>query len=99
MPGGPRIVSVTTQLATSLIDFAATPQQAVTAPRLHADGTGPLRVNSDMPAEVIEELRRRGHTVEQLNPLGGPANAIVIDADTGRIDAAATKPSTGVLMF
>jgi gamma-glutamyltranspeptidase / glutathione hydrolase len=99
MPGGSRIVSVTTQVAVSLIDFKAGPQQAVSAPRVHAEGREPVRVNFDVPAAVIEELKSRGHQVEYMEPLGGDANAIIIDAKTGQLQAAASKSSDGVLVF
>ena len=99
MPGGARIVTVTTQLAVSLIDFKATPQKVVTAPRIHVEGKDPVRVNFDVPVGVIEELRKRGHKVEYLEPLGGDANAVVVDPKTGQLQAAASKNSDGVLVF
>jgi gamma-glutamyltranspeptidase/glutathione hydrolase len=99
MPGGPRIVSVTTQTVVSLIDFKATPQQAVAAPRLHREDTELIQVSFDMPPEIIAELRRLGHTVEHLHPLGGDTNAIVIEPKTGYVQAAASRDSSGVLMF
>jgi gamma-glutamyltranspeptidase len=99
MPGGRMIVTVTAQLAVNLIDLKATPRQAVSAPRMHAEGQEPIQVNFDMPPEVIEELRQRGHSVEFLQPLGGDANAVVIDSMTGYVQAAASEGSTGVLVF
>jgi gamma-glutamyltranspeptidase/glutathione hydrolase len=99
MPGGTRIVSVTAQIAISLMDFKASPQQAVSAPRIHCEGGDPVKVNADMPAAVIDELRKAGHTVELMQPLGGDANAIVINQSTGAVTAAASRDSTGVLTF
>jgi gamma-glutamyltranspeptidase/glutathione hydrolase len=94
LPGGPKIVSVTAQLCVSLIDFGATPQQAVVAPRAHTEAGEPLGVSSAMREDVIAELARMGHTIKRgqdvggrPTEIGGPANAIVIN-DTGRASAA-----------
>ena len=99
MPGGLRIVTVTGQVAMNLIDFKYTPQQAVAAPRFHTDGKDPLFVSVDMPKPVMNDLRQRGHKVEILDPLGGDANAAIIDPNTGRVTAAASKSSSGVFVF
>jgi gamma-glutamyltranspeptidase/glutathione hydrolase len=99
MPGGLRIVTVTGQIAANLIEFESSPQQAVSAPRFHSDGKEPIFVSVDMPAPVMKKLRERGHGVEILDPLGGEANAAVIDQMTGEVTAAASKNSTGVFVF
>jgi gamma-glutamyltranspeptidase/glutathione hydrolase len=99
MPGGQRIVTVTGQIVANLIDFNATPQQAIFTPRFHTDGQPLIQVAVDMPAQVMAELRRRGHRVEYLDPIGGEANAIVIDPTSGAVQAAASKNSTGVMVF
>jgi hypothetical protein len=52
-----------------------------------------------MPAGVIDQLRGHGLNVEYLNPVGGLANAAVIDNKTGHVEAAASQGSDGVLMF
>jgi gamma-glutamyltranspeptidase/glutathione hydrolase len=95
LPGGPKIVTVTAQLVVSLIDFHATPEQAVTAGRVHVAPGEPLAVSSAVSDEVIEELRRMGHTVRRgqdiggpPNEIGGPANVVMIDPATGEITAA-----------
>ena len=59
LPGGPKIVSVTAQLALNTIAFGATPAAAITAPRLHTDGDEPLLVSQDMPRK---RRRRVGKT-------------------------------------
>jgi gamma-glutamyltranspeptidase/glutathione hydrolase len=99
LPGGRRIVSVTTQLAVNLIDFHASPRQAVTAPLIHTEGQEPIQVTADTATAVVEELRRRGRSVDVQPSLGGAANAAVIDTATGTVAAAASGGSTGVLMF
>lgn len=99
MPGGLRIVTVTGQVAVNLLDFKSSPQQAVSGPRFHTDGKEPIFVSVDMPANVSNELRERGNKVEILDPLGGDANAAVLDTSTGQVAAGASKGSTGVFVF
>jgi gamma-glutamyltranspeptidase/glutathione hydrolase len=99
LPGGRFIVSVTAQLANSLIDFKATAEQAVNAPRVHTEGSEPIQLTSKVAAEVVKSLRQRGHRVKQQAALGGPANIITVDQGGGRTQAAATRGSQGVLAF
>ena len=99
LPGGRIIVSVTSQLAASLIDFHATPAEAIAAPRIHIEGQEPIQMTADTPAAVVEALRRRGHGVDVMDALGGPANAAVIDPASGAVDVAASGGSTGVITF
>ncbi|MEX2170334.1 MAG: gamma-glutamyltransferase [Pirellulales bacterium] len=99
LPGGTKIVTVTAQLAMNLMDFKAPPQQIVSAPRIHTEGEEPIQVTADTPAEVVEELRERGHRVEVKQALGAGANAVVIEAKSGDVQAAASKGSSGVLVF
>ncbi len=95
LPGGTKIVTVTAQLAASLIDFARTAEQTVTAPRIHTEGGEPLAVSSGVPESVVDELKAMGHTVRRGQDVGGPkseiagqANAITIDATSGTLAAA-----------
>jgi len=99
LPGARFIVTVTAQLAASLIDFKATPQQAVAAPRFHTEGAEPIQVAANTPDDVIEQLRQKHHKVEVKEALGGPANALVIYSKTGEVQAAASGGSSGVLVF
>jgi gamma-glutamyltranspeptidase/glutathione hydrolase len=96
LPGGRRIVTVTAQLGVSLIDFRATPQQAVDAPRIHTEGEEPIQVTA-LATATVEELRRRGHEVDVEASLGSAANMAVVDA--GNVDVAASRGSTGVMKF
>jgi gamma-glutamyltranspeptidase/glutathione hydrolase len=99
LPGGRFIVTVTAQLAVSLIDFGATPQEAVSAPRCHTEGAEPILVTADVPDTVLTQLRNRGHQVSVKGSLGGSANAVVLDAATGRAQVAAGDDSSGVIVF
>jgi gamma-glutamyltranspeptidase/glutathione hydrolase len=94
MPGGPKIVSVTAQLALDVLAFGATPAEAITAPRVHTEGDEPLLVSTHTPASVVAELEQLGHEVRREDDMGGPVNILAIDQETGTIDAAAGE-STG----
>ncbi len=91
-PGGDDQVQVNLQTITAMIDFGLDPQQAVEAPRWASfqPGTGSvyphttpdeLTIEERVPAEVVEELRARGHTVRVLGPLDGPCSAEAIVRD------------------
>jgi gamma-glutamyltranspeptidase/glutathione hydrolase len=96
MPGGPKIVSVTAQLALDAIAFGATPAASIAAPRLHTDGNGPLLVSADMPASVIADLEARGHVVRREEDMGGPVNVLAVDSQAGKFDIASGE-STGAV--
>ena len=83
MPGGPKIVNVTAQIAMSLIDFGRSPMDAVKSPRLHTTGEEPLYVNMKTSRDVVEQLRQMGHKVKRTAKMGGPANAMSIDPAGG----------------
>jgi gamma-glutamyltranspeptidase/glutathione hydrolase len=95
MPGGPKIVTVTAQLAANLIDFGMSAAQTVTAPRVHTEGGEPIAVSSAVPEATVDELKAMGHSVRRgqdvggpKSEIGGPPNAIVIDPKSGALSAA-----------
>jgi gamma-glutamyltranspeptidase/glutathione hydrolase len=95
LPGGPKIVTVTAQLVISLVDFHATPKQAVTAGRVHAEGGEPVAVSAAVTDAVIARLQAIGHTVRRGQDVGGPpaeiggvANVVRIDPASGVVSAA-----------
>jgi gamma-glutamyltranspeptidase/glutathione hydrolase len=106
MPGGPKIVTVTAQLVASLLDFAATPATAAAAGRIHAEADEPVAVSSAVSDDIIAELLAFGHTVRRGQDVGGPpneiggvANALVIDPNTGVASAASQAGEGAALMF
>jgi gamma-glutamyltranspeptidase/glutathione hydrolase len=106
MPGGRKIVTVTAQLVVNLLDFHASPAEAVAAGRLHVEADEPLAVSSAVPDPVIAALRALGHTVERGQGTGGPpleiggvANALAIDPDTGDVTVASQGPTGSALVF
>jgi gamma-glutamyltranspeptidase/glutathione hydrolase len=101
LPGGPKIISVTAQLVMSVIDFGASAEEAVEAPRVHTEGDEPVAVSSKVGDGVMEELRAMGHKVRRGQDvgglpmeIGGRANAIVLKE--GKISAASGKGEEAV---
>jgi len=98
-PGGDRQVQVNLQVLTSMIDFGYDAQQAAEAPRWASDEPGQeanypheqpdrLLMEDRFGAEVRDELRSRGHTIELTGGLDGPCSIEIIRRE----------PSTGMLM-
>jgi gamma-glutamyltranspeptidase/glutathione hydrolase len=82
-PGGPRIISTTLLSIVNALDFAMDAQAAVSAPRIHHQWIPDrLFVERDVPADVVDALRRRGHDVGAADPWSA-AEAIWIDPATG----------------
>jgi gamma-glutamyltranspeptidase/glutathione hydrolase len=99
LPGGPKIVNVTAQLALSTIGFGSAPSTAITAPRLHTDGSEPLQVSEQMPADVVGDLEQRGHRIRREADMGGPVNVLAVDPNTGKIDIASGETIGAVAGF
>jgi gamma-glutamyltranspeptidase / glutathione hydrolase len=76
LPGGTKIVSVTTQLVIDLIDFKMTPEQAVKAPRVHTETDEPVAVSGNTLANAVDALTAMGHTIRTGQDVGGPPNQI-----------------------
>jgi gamma-glutamyltranspeptidase / glutathione hydrolase len=88
LPGGPKIVNVTAQLALDLIAFRASPAASIAAPRLHTVGDEPLLVSPHMPDKVVAELAKFGHEVRGEEDMGGPVNVLAVEPQTGIIEVA-----------
>jgi gamma-glutamyltranspeptidase/glutathione hydrolase len=99
MPGGPKIVSVTTQLALNTIAFGASPTESIAAPRLHTDHTGPVLVSPHMPAKVVAELEKLGHVVHREEDMGGPVNVLAVNSQSAKIDIASGESTGAVAGF
>jgi len=82
-PGGPRIISTVLQSILNVVDFGMDVQAAVAAPRVHHQWIPDLLyVEREVPTDVVEGLRDRGHEVKR----GGhwsAAEAIRIDPERG----------------
>jgi gamma-glutamyltranspeptidase len=95
LPGGAKIIDLTANLIASVVDFGATPGQAVTSPRIHTAGEEPLEIAPDVPEQTVRELAARGHGINRVDHIGGPANAVEIRAD--RIIAANSEGARAVV--
>ncbi|MEE9608937.1 MAG: gamma-glutamyltransferase [Myxococcota bacterium] len=83
-PGGPRIITTVLLTLLNAIDFGMNVEQAVAAPRFHHQWVPDvLTVEPAIPADVVENLRRRGHRVEVSKRNWSAAEAIAIDLETG----------------
>jgi gamma-glutamyltranspeptidase/glutathione hydrolase len=83
-PGGPRIISTTLLTVLNVIDWGMDPQAAASAPRYHHQwDPNKIRVEPEMPAEVVSSLEERGHEVDQSPRHWSAAEVIVVDPVTG----------------
>ncbi|NDZ92894.1 gamma-glutamyltransferase [Streptomyces sp. SID6673] len=89
-PGGDGQVQWNMQVLSHLLDHGLDPQEAVSAPRFtvfpgsDANTLGKdheIRIETTVDGDTRDELRRRGHVVRDVAPLGEPGSAQVISAD------------------
>ena len=75
------------QVAVNLIDLGMDPQRALDAPRFHVIAGRRVTLEPGVPAEVVEELRRRGHDIAppQIPAMYGGGQIIQIDPETGAL--------------
>ena len=91
-------------ILTRLIDYRMAPMAALAAPRFllgktFSDSRDSLKLEDDVPQDVIAELRRRGHDLSLLprqSPLMGHPGAIAIDPLTGQMSGAHDPRSDGL---
>jgi gamma-glutamyltranspeptidase / glutathione hydrolase len=99
MPGGPKIVTVSAQLALNAIAFGTSPAACIDAPRLHTVGDGPLLVSPHMPTSVVADLDKLGHVIRREDDMGGPVNVLAVDPQSGKIDVASSEATGAVAGF
>ena len=97
-PGGRKIVSAIPQVVANLADGARSLQDAIEAPRLHAESET-LEIDGRAGDKAVEALRRRGHAVmpktdtySTLNfarPIGVRITARGLEAGLDHLGAAA----------
>ncbi len=70
-PGGWSISSAVSQAISNVIDFGMSPVEAVSAPRLHSEGT-PVYCELRVPRRTVDQLRSRGmevvHSLHNYDP-------------------------------
>lgn len=83
-PGGPRIITTTLLTILNVIDYKMDIQAAVSAPRFHHQWLpNRLTLEPEIPLDVINGLRDRGHVVEVSTRHWSSAQAILLDNETG----------------
>ena len=81
-PGADGQTQTVIQLAVNMLEYGASAQEAVEAPRWRGNPDGTLLMENRFPSETIAGLKDRGHKVEVLSdwhPIMGSAQAIMID--------------------
>lgn len=98
-PGAGRIASTVVQMIVNLIDYGASIQEAIEAPRFYArDTEKDLHIESRFPQELQDALKAMGYT---LNVRGaydlyfGGAQGLVIDPVTGKLHGGADPRRSG----
>jgi gamma-glutamyltranspeptidase / glutathione hydrolase len=70
-PGGWSISSGVSQAISNVVDFGMSPVEAVSAPRLHSEGT-PVYAELRVPRRTVEAMRARGmevvHSLHNYDP-------------------------------
>jgi gamma-glutamyltranspeptidase/glutathione hydrolase len=97
-PGADNQVQVNLQVISALLDDGDNAQQAVERPRWTSSQPGQsanwphggdfsLTIENGFGAEVLEDLARRGHRLNVVEPLGGPCamQAIMLAANGLRV--------------
>jgi gamma-glutamyltranspeptidase/glutathione hydrolase len=97
-PGSFGIMQTTPQMMMNVLDHHFSIQAAIEAPRFRTNNGRELLVEGRVPAEVLDELRRRGHEVQVLDdwtPMVGGGQGILIDPDSGTFSAGADPRRDG----
>ena len=86
--GGPRIISSTLLAVLNLLEFGMNASEAVAAPRVHHQWLpDELVLEAGHPADVVDALRARGHTVRLVADFGTAVEAIAFDPASGVLSA------------
>lgn len=94
-PGGPTISTTVTQLVRAVIDYGATIDAAVRAPRVHHQWKPDVaRIEPTLDRATVEGLKARGHEIAEW-PSIGHANCIEVDPPTGGYRAVADVARDG----
>jgi len=84
-PGSYGILHTTLQMLLAIIEFGADPQAAIEAPRFRVWEETRMQIEDRFPANVLDELTQRGHTLESVGDYSvmvGGGQAVMIDPDS-----------------
>jgi gamma-glutamyltranspeptidase/glutathione hydrolase len=83
-PGGWSISSAVSQSISNVVDFGMSPVEAVSAPRLHSEGT-PVYAELRVPRRTVDALRRKGmeviHSLHNYDPAFASVQMALMDPD------------------
>ena len=100
-PGGNAILSALVQAFTNVVDFGMTATEAVTAPRIHAEGDT-VWCDARLRTDTCAALRERGFTVEQ-SPISYPSRfalcQLVTMAADGTMDGGSDPRGEGAVVL
>jgi gamma-glutamyltranspeptidase/glutathione hydrolase len=84
--GGPRIISQVLLAVTNVLDLGDDAHEAVARPRFHHQWSpDELWIENTFDKRVLEELRRRGHKLNVVDP-SGATQLIVVDPKDGSFE-------------
>jgi gamma-glutamyltranspeptidase/glutathione hydrolase len=94
--GGYRIATGCSQVLLSVLGFGRSVSQAVADPRIETPPMGGLLVDASLPADVIEDLKKRGQVVDSSKPNFSAVQAMSFSEKDGvRTIEAAADPRKG----
>ena len=96
MRGGRRIVSACAQIAQRLVDFKMTSHQAADAPRIHTLADEPVEYEKSGSFRFANELTLMGHSIREVDELGGTAHCTELFRTTGMIRSGGTVGAAGI---
>jgi gamma-glutamyltranspeptidase/glutathione hydrolase len=98
-PGGPRIISTVLLSILNVVDYGMDVTGSVSAPRIHHQWQpDTLLVEPAVAQDVIEGLRRRGHTVEPARDNWSSAQALRWDPKSGWFTGGSDPRSDGLAL-
>jgi gamma-glutamyltranspeptidase/glutathione hydrolase len=100
-PGGPTIITTVFQIVSNYIDFGMSVRMSADAPRFHHQHLPDLvrYEPSGLPPDVIAELQRRGHVLEERTDISGDVQTIQIRDDGTRLGASDRRRAGRALGF
>lgn len=98
-PGGATIITTIFQIVSNYVDFGLPVRSSVDAPRFHHQHLPDIvrYEPSGLPPEVIAELQRRGHVLEERGGISGDVQSIQI-ADDGELLGASDRRRGGMAL-
>jgi len=101
-PGGHGIVSGVVQTISNIVDFGMTPQEAVSAPRIHCEGEL-IEAEARIPRSVVSALETAGkrvrHSCYSYDFQSGRPHVVIKDPATGQFSGGADPRGGGMALL